>query len=247
MARNSLVEEIEGQLADSIVAGALTPGSRLLPAGEIAQTNGVSISVVREALSRLQARGLVRVKHGVGAFVEADVTGFSFALRSSDVGSREVIDILELRAGIEAEAAGLAAIRATDAHIADLEAQLQEMTRSGSRRGASFGGLQDDAPAQEADFRFHRTLIEAADNPHFTSFFLFLEPVIRNAVHQTRTWSAAREGFSAEAQKEHEAIFEAVRRGDPVEARKVARLHQTNAIDRLRVRDGAGETVREIA
>jgi GntR family transcriptional repressor for pyruvate dehydrogenase complex len=69
----SLTEEVVTSLSECIRSGAFHPGSKLPTEIEIMQQEGVSRTVVREAISRLQAARLVETRHGIGTFVlEAD-------------------------------------------------------------------------------------------------------------------------------------------------------------------------------
>ena len=79
---------------------------------------GVSRTVVREAISRLQAAGLVETRHGVGTFVSAGDAGTSGSPPTSSPPLQDVIAVLELRIGVETEAAGLAAQRRTPQNLA---------------------------------------------------------------------------------------------------------------------------------
>ena len=69
----TLAEEVVGNLTDSIQQGQLKPGDKLPTESEIMATLGVSRTVVREALSRLQASGLVETRHGIGKIGRAHV------------------------------------------------------------------------------------------------------------------------------------------------------------------------------
>lgn len=86
---------------------------------------GVSRTVVREAISKLQASGLVETRHGVGTFVLDSLAGASFKLSADQLGTlQDVIAVLELRIGLETEAAALAALRRTDANLATMRQAL---------------------------------------------------------------------------------------------------------------------------
>src|SRR6185437_1170220 len=67
----SLADRLVGELSHELMTGALRPGDKLPTEAQVVRRHGVSRSVVREALSRLQAAGLVETRHGVGTFVTA--------------------------------------------------------------------------------------------------------------------------------------------------------------------------------
>jgi hypothetical protein len=65
----SLAHELVEGIGAQIQGQALKPGDKLPTESAIMQAYGVSRTVVREALSRLQAGGLVETRHGIGTFV----------------------------------------------------------------------------------------------------------------------------------------------------------------------------------
>ena len=70
----SLTQQLVAHLSNLIGTGALAPGEKLAPESEIVRQQGVSRTVVREAISQLQAAGLVTKRHGIGTFVLDSVT-----------------------------------------------------------------------------------------------------------------------------------------------------------------------------
>ena len=120
---------------------------------------GVSRTVVREAISKLQAAGLVDTRHGVGTFVVGlgDVRP-PLPHRAEQLATlRDVIAVLELRIGIETEAAALAAQRRSGANLAAMREALDAFAR------AVAAGRDAVGP----DFRFHLEIARATQNPHF--------------------------------------------------------------------------------
>ena len=104
---HNLAHELVAKLSQSILLGQLKPGEKLPSEGAIVQEHGVSRTVVREAISKLQASGLVETRHGIGTFVleQSDEPG----LRLNVDTAAGVRGILELRLGLETQAAALAA------------------------------------------------------------------------------------------------------------------------------------------
>src|ERR1700691_6139911 len=102
------------RLAAEILSGRLQPGARLPTEQELSLATGVSRTTVREAVAALRADGLVITRQGAGAFVAPDAPRRPFRLAIEELPSvEEVIAVMELRASVEVEAAGLAAARAT--------------------------------------------------------------------------------------------------------------------------------------
>ena len=102
-------------LADRIRDGSLACGAKLATESALMAEFGVSRTVIREALSKLQAAALVQTRHGVGTFVtHGGIDSAVFRIRPDQLETlHDVVAMLELRIGVETEAAGLAAQRRT--------------------------------------------------------------------------------------------------------------------------------------
>src|SRR3546814_879795 len=111
-ANRNLAAELVERLSGEILSGKLAPGSKLPTEQEMVAATGVSRTVVREAVAALRAEGLVVTRQGVGAFVAADIRRRPFRIDEASLDVlKEVVNVLELRAALEAEAAALAAER----------------------------------------------------------------------------------------------------------------------------------------
>src|SRR5215468_1434987 len=144
-APRSLTHVLIERLTAQITSGELAPGARLPTEQELIAATGVSRTVVREAVAALRAEGLVITRQGVGAFV-AETPRRPFRIEGDELASlHHVIEVMELRTGIEVEAAGLAAERASTADLRRIEDAYEAM-RAAIGRG--------DAAVDE-DFAFH--------------------------------------------------------------------------------------------
>ena len=105
----SLAQLLVEKMTLQIRAGQLRVGQKLPTEAAIMKDFGVSRTVVREAISRLQASFLVETRHGIGTFVLPQDATPSFRISAHQLGTlREVIALLEFRISIETEAAALA-------------------------------------------------------------------------------------------------------------------------------------------
>src|SRR6187551_1756586 len=112
-----LTAELVARLTADITSGKLAPGSRLPTEQEMIAATGVSRTVIREAVAALRADRLVVTRQGVGAFVAENVRR-PFRVDFDEHSSlRDVLNVMELRTGVEVEAAGLAAERASAGQI----------------------------------------------------------------------------------------------------------------------------------
>ena len=211
-------------LIADIVSGALPAGSALPREADIATQFGVSRGVARECLRGLEERGLVRVKHGRGATVNADdrwnvldpdVLG---ALLRSEQGAGILREYLECRRILEIEAVGLAAQRATEADLAALADALARMTTSAER---ARGNPAAEDLYHEADIAFHRALIAATGNRALGNM---TEPIHR-ALTAARRPLARPSARMERGLPEHRRILAAVAAGDAELARAAMRDH----------------------
>ena len=114
----SLTADLVQSLGDSIRDGRLQPGIKLPREADLMQEYGVSRTVVREAISRLQAAGMVETRHGIGTFVVGLGDATTFRIAPDQLGTlNDVIAVLELRIAVESEAAALAAARRGVEHL----------------------------------------------------------------------------------------------------------------------------------
>jgi len=222
-----LVQEIVNSLADSIRTGQIKPGDKLPSESEIMGSFDVSRTVVREALSKLQAIDLVETRHGIGTFALALPDTSNFKISGCDFSTlADVIAVLELRISLETEAAGLAAQRRTEANLAAMEAALQAFSNA----------IEQDSEAVPSDYEFHMEVSRATGNRHFADLMTYLGTMI---IPRTRvnTASSAPEGRRIYLQRvhgDHENIFNAIRNQDADAARAAMRTHLSNSRERLR-------------
>ncbi len=201
-------EHLANLLRHAIFEGEWLPGDRLPTERELAETHTVSRHVVREALKRLQATGLVIIRRGSGCYVnDVHLMGGLELLEdmlTSDDGRLDIDlvgDIFEFRAHIAREAIRLAALRRSDEQAAQLQQALRE------RRSA----FQDVDKLNETNTRIIRVLASATNNRVYQLAFNNLGRIlVRIRQH------VPLEVFDpAGSQEDLERIIEAIREKDP--------------------------------
>jgi GntR family transcriptional repressor for pyruvate dehydrogenase complex len=220
-APRSLAHELIERLTADIVGGKLTAGSRLPTEQEMIAATGVSRTVVREAVAALRAEGLVVTRQGVGAFV-ADNAQRPFRIEFDELQSlRKVVEIMELRTGIEIEAAGLAAERASPSQQRGIAAAYEGIEQAIAR----------EELAVDQDFAFHRSIAEATGNPQFLNFLDYLGRFIipRQTVRIATRSVKNRRAYLDVIQREHREIMHAIRTGAVAKARMAMRRHLLNS------------------
>jgi DNA-binding FadR family transcriptional regulator len=224
----SLAQGLVEAIAERIRDGRLAPEARLPTEGRLMAEFGVSRTVVREALSRLQASGLVRTRHGIGSFVAGIGTGGdAFRIGPEQLETlRDVIAVLELRIGVETEAAGLAAQRRSEHNLGAMRQALDEI--------ASAVDAGQDAVA--ADFRFHSEIARATQNEHFAGLLATLGQKIipRARLEAGAAADPERLAYLRRVNAEHESIYDAIAAGDADAARAAMRTHLANSRERRR-------------
>jgi GntR family transcriptional regulator, transcriptional repressor for pyruvate dehydrogenase complex len=222
----SLTDRVAETLARLVERGEVSPGSRLPTEMEMAARFGVSRTVVREAVARLKYAGVLASRQGSGVYVRQAGAKPHFRIDSDprDASVASVLEILELRRGLEAEAAALAAERCTRADLAAIRHALAALKRE---EAAGRDGV-------EADMDLHRAIARASGNRHFPVLWDFIGQFLRGAMRATRANESANPGFAAEVRAEHRALVEAIARRDAAAARAAALRHMDMAAGRIR-------------
>lgn len=222
----SLALKVVTGLKDKILAGDLPPGHKLPSETELIDEYGVSRTVVREAVTRLRAEGLVETFQGRGSFVLAMPEPTSFTVESAAIRThRDVLDMIDFRLGIECEAAALAAARVNEAAAESIRTALDEFTTAAAE------------DAVEADFRFHRAVAVASGNRFYTDLLDSLGPMMI-MLPRTRlpdAYSLTDAGHVDRVVREHDNVAAAVIAGEADTARAAMRLHLGNTRRRLDV------------
>ena len=219
----ALVEALGDRIRDGVIA----PGEKLPTEAEVMAEFGVSRTVVREALSKLQAAGLVQTRHGIGTFVAEPSDAVSFRIAPEQMATlRDVIAVLELRIGLETEAAGLAAQRRSDDNLRSMRSALDAFTT------ANKGGRD----AVGADFQFHLEIARATQNAHFAELMNTLGAMIipRARLDPADEASQERRAYLRRVNAEHESIYDAIAGQDSDAARAAMRMHLANSRERRR-------------
>jgi GntR family transcriptional regulator, transcriptional repressor for pyruvate dehydrogenase complex len=223
----TLALELVDALGERIQDGRLSAGDKMPTEAAVMQEFGVSRTVVREAISKLQAAGLVDTRHGVGSFVVgAARAAAGFRLAPEKMATlRDVVAVLELRIGIETEAAGLAAQRRSTRDLAALRDALDQFERS----------VRAGREAIDPDFRFHLGIARATRNPHFAQIIGMLgQTIIPRAREGAGVSKAERRAYLLKVNAEHESILSAIAAEDADGARAAMRTHLANSRERRR-------------
>lgn len=223
----TLAEEAVDSLAAPIHAGQLKPGDKLPTESEIMHQLGVSRTVVREAISRLQASGLVETRHGVGTFV-AQPTEEAVRIPPTSIGTAlDAVSLLEVRIAIEVEAAALASQRRTPEQLAAIKQALDHLISLEDEKALS------PQSAIDADYAFHQSIALATGNTYFQEYLTHLG---KGAIPRSRLDidTDTHQRYLQKLNKEHRLMYLAIQAQDSVAAGEAARSHLLNSQTRLK-------------
>jgi len=217
----AILDAIAGYIAER----GLQPGERLPAERELCERLKVSRPTLREALRRWAALGIVDMRVGSGTYLRVPVApgAVHFGL-TVQLEHQHLQRTLELRRALEAEAAELAAARATPEAVAEIGATLEKMEAVHLRYGT----------APEEDWAFHLSVYRAAGNP----LFVQIVDQLRTALHRFWEWPFGKTDFAARSFPLHRRLYEAIAGRDAEAARQI-----TLAIIRITEED-LGEAAR---
>ncbi|MEI2415595.1 FadR/GntR family transcriptional regulator [Orrella sp. JC864] len=223
-------DQIYEDVMARIVDGRLPEGQKLPPESELAALFGVSRPVIRQALARLRADGVIVSRHGSGSYVQRR-PAVDFLRLAPLGGMADVLRAYEYRVALEGEVAWLAAERRTETDLRQMATAVREMKQA----------LQARELGAEADLRFHRAIATATRNPLFEFSMAALSDYIAEGVALTRRLSLKVGRARLErVQAEHEAIYQAIRARDSQAARTAMRAHIDNARQRMLTEESPG-------
>jgi DNA-binding FadR family transcriptional regulator len=230
--RETLAEQVADGLIALIEEDALAPGTVLPSEASLAQEFGVSRPVVREALKALAAKDVVSIANGKGAIVRPMSSNLlqDFFQRALRVRHTTMIELLEVRWGIEVQNATLAAQRRTEEEIAALERSFAAMRES----------IQDRPTFRQFDIEFHLHVAAAAHNKLLYHLVESMREPMQDSMRAVSRHRVTAEQ-NAYALTAHGHIVEAIKRGEPDAAGSAMAAHFERAIELLT--EGKGSQV----
>ncbi len=221
-----LADAIAEHLEKLILEGVLRPGEKLLAERELAVKLDVSRPSLRDAIAKLEERGLlVTGRNGthIARFLAQIADPLVALLRDNPKAS---FDYLEFRRAIEAQAAALAAQRATDLDRDGIRAIVARMQAA--------HGKDDSSEEAGCDAELHLAVYEAAHNVVMLHIMRTLSDMLRNDVFYNRANLYSRPGVRDLLLEQHRAIADAVLAGDAPGAHAAAAAHVEFTLKTLR-------------
>lgn len=214
-----LSDVILEELETMIIEGSLKPGQKLPPERELATQFDVSRPSLREAIQKLEAKGLVTRKQGGGTFVNNNIlTGLSdplFELMSKN--SESQFDLLEFRHGIEGMSAYYAAMRGTDTDFAEIQAKHDSIGTA---------QLENDLRLEaEAVCEFYLSICAASHNAVILQLARSMTPLVIDNIEQNLKILAKRPDVFAKISDYRKNLLETIVSGQPQRAWGASHKH----------------------
>jgi GntR family transcriptional repressor for pyruvate dehydrogenase complex len=215
IARIQRSTEVRNQLEAAIRRGEFAPGSKIPSERELVETFGVSRVSVREAIRSLEALGQVTVQHGRGVFVNDRRSGVGEPMaRWLDLHRDETVELIDVRAALDATAVEKAVIRYREAEIETIE----------RAHDAFREAVQAEASADELvrlDGEFHLAVAEASGNRLLYDLLVDLNAYLSSHRHV----ALSAEGRAERSLHEHDRVVEAILERDVERARVAMTAH----------------------
>ena len=227
--RPKLADLVIDTLRQRINSGEYRAGGKLPTESQMTAIFGVSRTVVREAIAALAADGMVQARQGAGVFVASNAASPFNAIgleKSSKISV--ALNVLEVRMGIEIEAAGLAAMRRSASQDAAIQEAWNEFNRL-LKLGMATG---------KADFAFHRAVAAATNNPFYIEVLdgLGSRTIPCDVASPWSAESVLTFEYQIGLQREHSDILQAISAQDAAGAREAMRQHLSLSQERYRAR-----------
>jgi GntR family transcriptional regulator, transcriptional repressor for pyruvate dehydrogenase complex len=221
LSRETLAEQAARNLMEFIETQDLKPGKVLPPETKLAADLGVSRPIIREALKSLVGKGIIEVVSGKGAIVKPlDSQPLRlFFQRAMRIEREAIIDLMELRKGIEVQSVALATLRRTPEALARLAEIVAEMRLN----------LHQPEAYVKLDVAFHQLIASMTGN----TMISYVVAGIREALNHTLHESLLRQQTAEQLERVqigHEAILAALEQGDAEAAGREMAAHFDEAV-----------------
>lgn len=203
--RGTLADQVTERLLDYIEAQHLKPGDLLPSETSLANSFGVSRPVIREALKSLEGKGVVEIVNGKGALIrpiDSDPLR-RFFQRAMRMEHGTMLELMEVRKGLEVQAAILAAQRRDEKDLESIARLVQSMRRH----------MNNLSTYTQLDIEFHLRVAAASHN----TMMVYLVESLRDALSNTITTGLMSRGADLQLesiQQTHELLLRTLTAGD---------------------------------
>lgn len=213
------VQQLAAQLSRGIVEGRFLPGELMPSQRSLAEACGVSRATVREAITQLELGGLIQTRQGDGSRC-LNLLEMHFEMPAAVAGDNLSfqLQVLEMRAALEGEAAYNCARRASDAELAGIEREYECMVQRSEG--------QSTLAKAKADLKFHMMIAQSSHNLLLLSFSQLFYSRYFNAIYGVLDRTLKRYGrYPDGIRAQHAGIYQALMARDAEQARRLATEH----------------------
>lgn len=221
LSRQTLADQAVESIVRYIRTHELKPGAMLPPAGTLAAQLGVSRSVIREALKALVGQNTIEIINGKGAIIKPlgsqDLN--TFFRRALGFDSHAIHELLEVRQGLEVQAARLAAQRRTPQDLDNLEQILERMRHH----------FHDVEAYTADDLAFHVSIAQSTHNTMMVCMVESIRDATWDSIHQWHCHQRTKAEYT-QVQQMHDVIFEAIANANAEAAAQAMSRHFDAAV-----------------
>ncbi|MCF7953549.1 MAG: FadR family transcriptional regulator [Spirochaetales bacterium] len=221
--QKTVVAQVMEQIKELISSGQYKPGDRFPTEFELAEMFGLGRSSIREAIKIFQHLGVLQSKVPRGTYV-CDSSNISKEALTWSIllGNTDFYDLLEFRLVMEQQGLWYILVYRKDdtafknSIIKKLHAEIRDMENAIE--------AEDYVKRLEADYRFHKHIIEACENQLFDSIYMTLQSFLREEIRQAQNSKA----YILKSPQNHQELVNSIIEGDYQNAAEAYRQHIHN-------------------
>lgn len=216
---SSLSYQLSEKIQEQIIYGEICPGQKLPSQRKLSERYNLSRATVREAIQELELKSLVETYQGGGSVCK-NLLESCFEMPLEGVGDNieYQVQVMEMRAALEGEAAYYAALRATDEQLEKIGQEYHAMQERNSGHTTLVKA--------KADLRFHMMIAEASHNLLVISFSQIFYNRFFNAIYGVLDRTLKKFGrYPDGIRAQHTQIYQALLNRDAAQAKKLAIEH----------------------
>lgn len=217
---NTVVSQVIEEIRQLIASGRYGVNDKLPSESQLAETFGVGLSSIREAIKVFNHLGILESRPAKGTFISDRTEISKEALTWSILlGKDDIRDMIDFRKAIELECMLTLQARVRSGE----EEAVQAVRKLKERLDAMTGALEsdDELAYLNEDFDFHQTIVNGRGNPLLYSIFQTLRSFIRTEMEKTRPFGRR----YTEVHREHQEIVRAIESGTVAELVDVVTNH----------------------
>ena len=212
-------DQVAAQLEQMIIDGTYGAGEKLASERDLAAQYGVSRPSIRDAIKKLEAKGIVTRKQGGGTFVsqqlDAPLAAPLFDLLANNPESH--YDLLEFRCALESVISYYAALRGSDEEKANLKAVYEKV--------AKVETTEKLEELSQAVVAFYLAVADASHNVLLIHLVRGIQDLLLHNVKENLLVFTGHNEVREQLGKHREAILQAILDGEPEQARLASGQH----------------------